>query len=321
MRDRSLQCGVINLYKPVNMTSFQAVSRVKRILGVKKAGHAGTLDPDAEGVLPVFLGTATGAFNYLSDELKEYTVEVILGIATDTCDLSGCVTGISDIEISFKRVKDVFEGIRGDIKQKPPIFSAVKVNGKRLYEYARNGNNNVDIPDRNVTIYSINVLSDELEHKNITIDQKAYKVSTFRAHVACSRGTYIRSLCRDSGIALGTYGCMGRLIRTRSGPYKLMDSVNFETLIESKEKNRVPLSAVGDLFEGYTGIYLDENQIKDYLNGKKVIINEKYYATDFRDGIVMVQTPENGFIGIGQLYEDECICYVKGKKMFCNPFI
>lgn len=315
MKDRTLACGVINLYKPAGMTSFQAVSFVKRTLGVKKCGHAGTLDPDARGVLPIFIGTATGACNYLEDEQKEYQAEIILGIGTDTDDLSGRITCITDYEIPFQRVMECLPDFTGELYQSPPIYSAIKINGKKLYEYARKGNTDIEIPKRKVVIHSISVTPEESHRFTIKKDGNEYPVSRFESVIRCSRGTYIRSLCRDIGQALGTCGCMGNLVRTESGPYRVENSVKPEDLKEIYEKVLLP---VADLFEKYEKVELTGKQTQDYLNGKRLFFN-RVLKRERQTVAVFMQ--DHGFVGIGELISDQSACYLKSEKLFCHPFV
>lgn len=315
MKDQTLSCGVLNLYKPAGMTSFQAVSQVKRMTGVKKCGHAGTLDPDAQGVLPVFLGTATGACNYLEDEQKEYQAEILLGFGTDTDDLSGRITCISDYDISYQRFMDCLSDFTGDLYQLPPAYSAVKVKGRKLYEYARQGNTEIIVPKRKVTVHSISIMPQEGYRYIVKKDDNEYQVSRFNSVIRCSRGTYIRSLCRDIGQALGTCGCMGNLIRTESGPYRIEDAIRFEDLKDSAEKALLP---VADLFSKYEKVELNKKQAEDYLNGKKFIIDKNIKE---ERQTVAVNMQEHGFIGMGELIAEESVCYLKGKKLFCHPFI
>jgi tRNA pseudouridine55 synthase len=310
--DGTLACGVVNLYKPAGITSFQAVSQVKRLLNVKKCGHAGTLDPDAEGVLPVFIGSATGACAYLEDEQKEYLAEILLGISTDTDDISGRVTCVSDYNIPYSTVEACIKEFTGEIIQKPPIYSAIKVEGRKLYEYARK-NAEVEIPERKVTVYSITI-EEEPSIRKVSVDGKDYMASCFKGLVKCSRGTYIRSLCRDIGIAAGTCGCMGKLVRTRSGPYRIEDSLRFEELQEKGQKALLP---VADLFEKYEKIVLNNKETKDYLDGKKIALKRKI---DKERQTVSVYTQDQGFIGLGELVIMDSLSYLKGKKLFCHPY-
>lgn len=319
MKDGTLECGVLNLYKPAGMTSFQAISKVKRILGIKKCGHAGTLDPDAQGVLPVFIGTATGACNYLEDEQKEYHVEFLIGIATDTGDCSGRITCVSDFDIPFQCIRDVLPDFTGELMQTPPIYSAVKVKGKKLYEYARKGDTDIEIPERKVTVYSISVKPGGLQHTVVRVDGREAEVASFEGIVRCSRGTYIRSLCRDIGQALGTCGCMGKLIRSGSGPYRIEQSVQLEELQSLKEKGDLVLMPVSDLFAKFGKVILDDKQTEDYLNGKRLYRMEILQKDPQQ--LVAVYSRGHGFIGMGELFSDGTACYLKGKKMFCNPFI
>jgi tRNA pseudouridine55 synthase len=194
--------GVIIIDKPAGKTSHDVVSEVKKTLGIKKAGHTGTLDPLATGVLPVCLNEATKLAGFLTGEDKEYRATMLLGVKTDTMDTEGKIISQSDIFVSEEEIKSVIMRMMGKIKQVPPAYSAVKYQGKPLYKWARSGVF-LDLKPRDVTIYSI------------VIEDISFPCVTFR--VACSKGTYIRTLCSDIGDALGTGACLSGLRRLQSG--------------------------------------------------------------------------------------------------------
>jgi tRNA pseudouridine55 synthase len=204
--------GYLNVYKEAGMTSHDVVFKTRKILKNKKIGHTGTLDPEAEGVLVLCIGQATKMVEYITNHEKEYVAEIILGKETDTCDCSGKVINDS----SKKITKDIFqaelENFKGSITQIPPIYSAIRVNGKKLYHYARNGET-VEIPEREVFVSKISLLD---------FDEQKQKASIM---VTCSKGTYIRSLCRDIGKSLGSLGCMGHLVRHRVGDFSIEKSL------------------------------------------------------------------------------------------------
>ncbi|KZE65915.1 tRNA pseudouridine synthase B [Fictibacillus phosphorivorans] len=220
--------GILALKKPAGMTSHDCVAKIRRIFSTKKVGHTGTLDPEVTGVLPICIGRATKVAEYMSDYGKEYIGEVRLGFSTETEDAHGekVLEKSVEADISPDVVKDILKSLTGNIEQIPPMFSAVKVNGKKLYEYARQGIT-IDRPKRNVTIYEL-----ELLKENETI-RKDNPVFSFR--VKCSKGTYVRTLAVEIGERLGYPAHMSSLVRTASGPFSMDDCVTFEQL-ESGEK-------------------------------------------------------------------------------------
>ncbi|QHI73244.1 tRNA pseudouridine(55) synthase TruB [Aminipila terrae] len=223
--------GIININKPKGYTSHDCVNVIRSLTGIKRVGHTGTLDPMAEGVLPVCIGSAARVMEYLDLDLKKYSCEILLGIETDTLDIWGEVVAeniketqqlIAEGSISEDRIKEVLKGFSGTITQLPPRYSALKVNGRKLYEYARAGEM-VEIASRQVYINDIRLT-------NISLDERK-----FSFEVVCSKGTYIRSICRDIGAALKCGAAMSGLTRTASGKFTLEDSVNMEDLKALKQ--------------------------------------------------------------------------------------
>ena len=196
--------GIINVYKEKDFTSFDVVAKLRGILKQKKIGHTGTLDPDAVGVLPVCLGSATKLCDMLTDKKKEYIAEFVLGKETDTQDISGQVIKETEVVCTQEEVKTAIQSFVGDYDQLPPMYSAIKVDGKRLYELARQGKE-VERKKRSVTFYEIEIIKCELPYVTI--------------RVLCSKGTYIRTLCHDIGQKLGCGAAMTELERTRSGQF------------------------------------------------------------------------------------------------------
>ncbi|WP_071395295.1 tRNA pseudouridine(55) synthase TruB [Bacillus tuaregi] len=218
--------GIIPLYKPAGMTSHDCVFKLRKILHMKKVGHTGTLDPDVTGVLPICLGRATKVAEYITDAGKAYEGEVTIGFSTSTEDAAGEIIERKPIDRIIDRgeIFAVLKELTGTITQTPPMYSAVKVNGKRLYEYARQGIE-VERPTRTVTIYSIDLLDDRESFSGEQI--------TFRFRVSCSKGTYIRTLAVMIGEALGYPAHMSALSRIQSASFSLSDCVTFEE-IEAK---------------------------------------------------------------------------------------
>ena len=213
--------GIVLIDKKEGFTSQAAVFKVKRCLGSKSAGHTGTLDPLATGLLVVCYGRATRVTEYLGASEKRYTAVLKVGTETDTGDITGNVVRTSDIKITAEDVKAVLSDFRGAIKQIPPLYSAIWVNGRRLYEIARNGEGeSVEIPERDVEIRSLELVASDEEKGEYTLD------------VCCSKGTYIRSLCRDIGIKLGCYGTMAALRRTAAGCYSVENALTPDEISE-----------------------------------------------------------------------------------------
>lgn len=226
----SARQGILALKKPAGMTSHDCVAKIRRIFSTKKVGHTGTLDPEVTGVLPICIGRATKVAEYMSDYGKEYIGEVTLGYSTETEDAHGEKVLEKQVEkdISFSDIKDILKALQGEIEQVPPMYSAVKVNGKKLYEYARQGLT-VERPKRNVTIHELELIDDG------DVLSKDQPVFSFR--VRCSKGTYVRTLAVEIGERLGYPAHMSSLIRTASGPFSIEDCVTFEQL----ESGETPL--------------------------------------------------------------------------------
>ncbi|AIM17712.1 MULTISPECIES: tRNA pseudouridine(55) synthase TruB [Neobacillus] len=224
--------GIIPLYKPAGMTSHDCVYKLRKILKTKKVGHTGTLDPDVTGVLPICIGKATKIAEYITDAGKAYEGEVTIGFSTTTEDASGEVVERKAVErtISREEIEQVLQSLQGEIQQTPPMYSAVKVGGVRLYEYARKGIE-VERPTRQITIYSIELLDERKEFSGETI--------TFRFKVQCSKGTYIRTLAVMIGERLGYPAHMSWLKRTQSASYRLEDCLTFEEIENKMEEGRL----------------------------------------------------------------------------------
>jgi tRNA pseudouridine55 synthase len=224
--------GILPLFKPAGMTSHDCVFRIRKILKTKKVGHTGTLDPDVTGVLPICIGKATKVAEYITDAGKSYEGEVTIGYSTTTEDASGELVEEKKVEgaISRKEIQKVLDSLKGEIEQTPPMFSAVKVGGKKLYEYARKGIE-VERPTRKVTIYSIELLDDREEFSGETI--------SFRFRVSCSKGTYIRTLAVMIGESLGYPAHMSNLIRVQSAAFAIEDCLTFEQIEKRMEEGTI----------------------------------------------------------------------------------
>ena len=275
--------GIIVINKPKEYTSHDVVAKVKKILNIKKVGHTGTLDPNATGVLPLLLNTGTKLSKYLIEHDKEYEVTLELGIKTDTADIEGNL--IKKEEVNWKKLNDIEETLNtflGEQTQIPPIYSAIKVNGKKLYEYARSGQN-INIEPRNIQIYEI-----ELQK----IDKQKNEIN-FRVH--CSKGTYIRSLCEDIAQRLGTIGYMKELTRTKVGNFTINEAVKIEEIENNKEQIiKEKLISIEKFFESKESIKLNKKQLDKFLNGVKIRIYKQ-------ENICRIYNENNEFIGIGTI--------------------
>lgn len=252
-----MKSGIINVYKEKGFTSFDVVAKLRGILKTKKIGHTGTLDPDAEGVLPVCIGRATKVCDILTDKDKVYEAVMLLGVETDTQDTTGEILKKLPVEESESVVKEAILSFVGEYAQIPPMYSALKVNGKKLYELAREGKT-VERKARNVQIFSIEILEMDLPR--------------VRMSVHCSKGTYIRTLCHDIGQKLGCGGCMEKLLRTKAGIFELADTLKLteinalakEGLVEEK------IISVDELFEDHSKVWTKQEYDVVVHNGNRV---------------------------------------------------
>ena len=213
--------GFLNVYKPKAKTSHDVVAILRRITKIKQIGHTGTLDPFAEGVLPICIGKSTRLIEYLKDD-KAYIGTVQLGKSTTTYDIEGDGVNYSDKTVTAQDIENALENFRGDIEQYPPVYSAIKVNGKKLYEYARKGEE-VKIEPRGVNISELKILNYDVKNRQLEL------------YIACSKGTYIRSIANDLGETLGTYGHLIKLVRVKAGDFGIDNAVKLEEL-ETKEQ-------------------------------------------------------------------------------------
>ncbi len=216
--------GIINIYKERGFTSHDVVAKLRGILRQKKIGHTGTLDPEAEGVLPVCLGKGTRLCDMLSDRTKSYEAVLLLGQSTDTQDTAGQITARAEVSVTEEQLREVLQGFVGDYEQIPPMYSALKVNGQRLYKLARAGVE-VERKARKVTIHELRILEIRLPRVRFAVD--------------CSKGTYIRTLCHDAGERLGCHGCMESLVRTRVGEFRLEESLKLADVERLRDEGRL----------------------------------------------------------------------------------
>lgn len=254
--------GIILVNKEKDFTSHDVVSIVKKITE-SKVGHTGTLDPNATGVLPLLIGNATKISKYLINHDKEYEAVIQLGKKTTTADVEGEVIEEKEVlEKAYIECENILKSFIGKQKQTPPAYSAIKVNGKKLYSYAREGIK-IEIEPRSIEIYNIELMNINKEEKQIS----------FR--VSCSKGTYIRSLCEDIAEKLGTVGYMKDLKRTKVGDFEIKEAITIDELKEKFEKNDFSdVITIENIFKDMPKIELNENNIKQYLNGVKICVAE-----------------------------------------------
>ena len=296
--------GVLPIYKQRGITSHDVVFKARKILKMKKIGHAGTLDPEVDGVLLLLLGGATKVSDYAMDLGKSYRAEVCLGIKTTTEDLTGEVleeSNVSDIDIN--KIKDVLQTLIGEIEQTPPIYSAVKVKGKKLYEYARAGKFDVEIPSRKVNIYDVEFIEGSDYYK----DNKFY----FSINISCGKGTYVRTIATDIGKKLNLPSTMSKLTRTRSGKIELDNCLTLSEVEQLLEKNKLEEKLLKKEYalEEYQFVEIPKFRAQQVMNGLRFRKNQ-FPDYDFTDGIVF--TYENEAIAIYYLKNpDDELLYVK----------
>lgn len=285
--------GIFNVLKPPGMTSHDVVNFIRKTINSKKVGHAGTLDPDAAGVLPIFVGNATRIIEYAAEADKCYRAEVTLGFKTDTGDDSGEILEKSTIKpFSQDKLIATLDKFTGDIWQVPPMYSALKHQGQKLYDLARKGQT-VERTPRKVTIHNIELLS--------------YDNEKFLFEVMCSKGTYIRTLIEDIAEQLDNYGAMSFLLRTKSSIFHLEKSSLLEDIKKQPENHLLPLEIA---IEHLPKIILTDNQAKRFCQGVKTTL-----ANDFQDD-VRLYSNEGTFLGIGKT--DGYL--LKPHKVFCQDF-
>ncbi len=285
--------GIINILKPPMMTSNSVVAAVKKYSGQAHVGHTGTLDPNASGVLPICVGKATKLAEYFLADEKEYIGEILFGYETDSCDTEGNVTVSSDKIPSEDEIRSILPQFTGEIVQYPPMYSAIKINGKKAYELARN-NEEVNIPPRDVFVESIDVLSFTAPDRVVI-------------KVRCSKGTYIRSLARDIARALGSCGCLSMLVRTKCGVFGIEDSVTLDEVknaFAAFEPERVMMDPNKTL--GYLP-YADfpKKYDKKLVCGNAVEYSNSVHSENITEDDVVRVLCNGEFIGTGKLMTDK----------------
>lgn len=281
------------------MTSFFAASRMRKLFSSKKTGHTGTLDPMATGVLPVAIGGATRFIDFIPDHDKSYRARFILGKTTDTLDITGEVTGEYEVNVKRSDVENVLSRFKGEITQLPPMYSALKKDGVRLYDLARQGIE-VEREERRVNIYSLELTSYEGENE-------------YEIEVSCSKGTYIRSLIDDIGRALGCGGVMTSLCRTRANGIDLEDCLTLSQLNELFEKGEIKKAIHSvDSILPYDEIRVTDNQARRFSNGGE--LDTARLKGNFQKGIYKVYSRDGKFLGLGEITEQ--LSELKVKRVY-----
>lgn len=275
--------GIVVINKEKGCTSHDVVYKVKKLFG-KKVGHTGTLDPNATGVLPVLIGKGTELSQFLINHDKKYVATIKLGIKTDTADVEGKVVEEKEVDeavLTKEYVNCVLQKMIGKQKQVPPMYSAIKINGKKLYEYARSGKT-VDVPEREIEIYDLKLLNIDVREKLLTYE------------IYCSKGTYVRTVCEKIAEGLNTVGIMKDLKRTMVGEFKIEDAISVEELtknVDNIEYLQNKIISIESFFEDKSAIELDDKKLNLFLNGVMIGTN--------KEGLIRVYDKTQKFIGIG----------------------
>ncbi len=284
--------GVINVYKEKGFTSHDVVAKMRGILRMKKIGHTGTLDPDAQGVLPVCLGKATKLCDMLTDKSKTYRAVMLLGTVTDTQDTTGTVLETHPVQATEEEIRRVIQSFEGTSEQIPPMYSALKVNGKKLYELARAGKE-IERQPRPVEITEIRI--EEIKVPRVTFT------------VSCSKGTYIRTLCHDIGLLLGCGGCMEQLLRTRVGRFDIEDSLKLSDLERLRDEDRLEdiIIPIDQMFLHLPAVTVPPEADKLLYNGNPLPID--CFGSQLPDPVpeqVRIYSIDQEFIGVYEYREE-----------------
>ncbi|MFP4698107.1 MAG: tRNA pseudouridine(55) synthase TruB [Eubacteriales bacterium] len=293
--------GILNIYKEKGYTSHDVVAILRKTLNQKKIGHTGTLDPEAEGVLPICIGKGTKVSSLLTEKDKVYETILTLGITTDTQDYTGKILEKKEVNITKDKLNSVIKSFEGEYNQVPPMFSAIKVQGKKLYELARKGIE-VERKSRKVNIYRIEILG-YIDGINIKLK------------IECSKGTYIRTLCHDIGQKLGCGGHMSYLLRTRVGIFKLENSMKLDRVVKLYEEQKLikNIYNIDKLFD-YPQVIVTNKYNKFLYNGNK--LSSKALKTNIieRDKKLRVYDEHMQFVGIYQYIQEQEV--IKPIKIF-----
>ena len=272
--------GIVIVDKPRDWTSQDVTARLRRVFNTRRIGHGGTLDPMATGVLPVFVGRATRGVEFFEHAEKTYEAVLQLGLTTDTEDVTGTVLESREVSLTEQEFLDILPKFRGEIQQVPPMYSALKVNGQKLCDLARQGKT-VERQPRTITIHKLECLE--------------FSGDTVRLLVHCSKGTYIRTLCKDIGEALGCGGCMKSLRRVTAGEYTIAEAVPLQTLLETEAPEQY-LRTVDTMFRNHPAVTLTPNQEKRCRNGNA-------FSVPYPDGIYRAYSQTDEFLMLAKVEE------------------
>lgn len=272
--------GIIIVDKPADWTSQDVVSKLRGVFHERRIGHGGTLDPMATGVLPIFVGRATRGVEFFESAEKEYVAGLRLGVTTDTEDTTGRILSESEVNVTETELRAALQQLTGEISQVPPMYSAVKIGGKKLYELARQGKE-VERKARKVTIFALELLSG------------ADRDWQIRIH--CSKGTYVRTLCKQIGEILGCGGCMSSLRRTQAGTYRLDDAVTMEQILQT------PAEELPTLLRGVDTMFADCEAITATAAQEKAIRNGAAYSSRLKDGKYRIYGKDGSFLCLAEL--------------------
>lgn len=270
--------GIVIVDKPQGWTSQDVTARLRRVFGTRRIGHGGTLDPMATGVLLVFVGRATRGVEFFEHAEKAYEATLQLGITTDTEDTSGNILERRDVSVTQEQFLDCLSRFRGTIRQIPPMYSALKINGQKLCDLARKGKE-VERPSREIQIFQLDCLE--------------FSGNTARLYIHCSKGTYIRTLCKDIGAALGCGGCMAELRRVSAGEYQISEAVTLDALLNAEDPAQY-LRPIDTMFRQYPAVTLTPNQEKRCRNGNAFSIVQP-------DGICRVYGADGEFLALSRI--------------------
>ena len=279
--------GIVIVDKPQGWTSQDVTARLRRVFQTRRIGHGGTLDPMATGVLPVFVGRGTRGVEFFEHAEKAYETVLQLGITTDTEDISGEVLEKRDVHISETEFTEILSQFRGKIMQVPPMYSALKVNGQKLCDLARKGKT-VERQPREIEIFELTMLE--------------FNGDTARLRVKCSKGTYIRTLCKDIGEALGCGGCMAELRRVQAGDYTIEEAVPLQTLLDAENPEEF-LRPVDSMFRNFPAVTLSDKQEKRCRNGNS-------FSVPMESGTYRVYSKQNEFLALSRV-EDGVMVTIK----------
>lgn len=287
--------GILNVNKEKGISSARVVSLVRRALDIKKVGHTGTLDLEASGVLPIVVGKATRVSDYMMTKDKVYETELILGAKTDTLDAAGKIIAKSQKIIDKDQFLETMNTFKGEIEQIPPMYSALKVNGQKLYDLAREGIE-IERKIRMVNIYDIDLLDFDFPRAKI--------------RVTCSKGTYIRTLVDDIGEKLSTFAYVDKLVRARVGEFDIKDAIKSEDILEiSREDLLKKLYPIDTALKNFEKIVLDKSYLEKLINGQVVEVEKNY-------GKIIRVYCEDEFLGLGNSYRENNKNFLKMEKVF-----